>query len=268
MSATLASITPRRFTSGQRLAEYTSAHTPVPSDSDPGMTAQMTGAQPEDDRRVLRRRVQPRPAGARKRRRVAARRRAPTSSTTRRMTSTRPGSTPVRAIRAAGQHPEHDGHPAGRCSTWRRRSRSIRRRASRSTPLLPQGQHDLQRRPRCRAVDRVVRQAPRLGVLQRALRQRDHRHVRPRDRFHHAQARRDPLPESDLLDGRQRGDDAVRLLQGPGRAQLDRRLQPQPHPEGGRRRDLRDELPNRLHRRQAPNLGRPGRRPPIPPAPR
>ncbi len=46
-------------------AEYASAHTPVPSDSDPGMTAQMTGGNPREHRRLLRRRVQPRavPAG-------------------------------------------------------------------------------------------------------------------------------------------------------------------------------------------------------------
>lgn len=68
-------------------AEYTSVHTPVPSDSDPGMTGQMTGGNPkttgvfydvEYNRALL-------PPG---RRRARISPSAPTSSTTRPMTST------------------------------------------------------------------------------------------------------------------------------------------------------------------------------------
>ena len=61
------------------------------------------------------------------------------------------------------------------------------------------------------------------------------------------------------LDDRQRADHAVRQLQGARGAQRDRRLRPQRHDQGRHAGDLRDELPDRLDRREAADLERPGR---------
>jgi Type I phosphodiesterase / nucleotide pyrophosphatase len=74
--------------------EYTSAQTPVPSDSDPGMTAQMTGYNPKTtgvfyDVEYNHALLPPGPPRATGRRR-------PTSSMTRRMTSTTTASTQAR----------------------------------------------------------------------------------------------------------------------------------------------------------------------------
>ena len=56
---------PSRLGAGEarrRRRRVRTAHTPVPSDSDPGMTGPGDRRQPADDRRLLRRRVQPRAA--------------------------------------------------------------------------------------------------------------------------------------------------------------------------------------------------------------
>ena len=70
---------------------------------------------------------------------------------------------------------------------------------------------------------------------------------------------RDSVP-GDILDGRQRRDDAVRLLQGPGRAQRIDGYDHQRHAAGRRAGDLRDELPDRVDGREAPHLRRTDRR--------
>ena len=73
----------------------------------------------------------------------------------------------------------------------------------------------------------------------------------------------DPRPRGRRLDHRQRGDHAVRRLQGAGDPQRDRRLRPQRDAPCGRARDLRHELPDRLHRAEAAHLGRADRRLPA-----
>ena len=62
------------------------------------------------------------------------------------------------------------------------------------------------------------------------------------------------------LDHGQRRDPAVRRLQGPGRPERDRRLRPQRQDQGRHPGGLRPELPVRLHRGEAADLRRPGRR--------
>ncbi len=57
--------------------------------------------------------------------------------------------------------------------------------------------------------------------------------------------------EPDRLDRRQRGDEAVRRLQGAGDHQRDQRLRSQRHVAGRYAGDLRDELPDRLDGREA-----------------
>ena len=52
--------------------EFTHAQTPFPSDSFPGMVGQVTGGNPQDDRRLLRRLLEPRPAAGRARRTAPA----------------------------------------------------------------------------------------------------------------------------------------------------------------------------------------------------
>ena len=116
-------------------AEYTTAHTPVPSDSDPGMTAQMTGGNPrttgvyydvEYNHAVLRGGHDLVPRSADRGRchlRLAGRHR---------LHQARRRSGPAGP---SGQHPEHDRtRQAADAARSRRRSRSIRRRASRSIP--------------------------------------------------------------------------------------------------------------------------------------
>ena len=70
---------------------------------------------------------------------------------------------------------------------------------------------------------------PAYEALDGPVGQRHRRPVHARDRQQRARTGRQPVPGRNQLDRRQRGDDAVRLLQGPGGAQRDRRLRPQPH---------------------------------------
>ena len=92
------------------------------------------------------------------------------------------------------------------------------------TEPVPPGEHGVQRRQAARPAHRLVRQAPGLpdrcpahpGTASRTS-------SPPRST---ASAHR--LPGRQRLDHRQRGDDGVRLAQGPGDPQRDRRLRPQP----------------------------------------
>ena len=73
---------------------------------------------------------------------------------------------------------------------------------------------------------------------------------------------RDAVPRWHQLDRRQRRDAAVRLLQGAGDPQRDRRPRPHRHRAARRRAgDLRDELPDRLDGREAAQLRGRDRRP-------
>ena len=194
---------------------------------------------------------------------ATASRPAAKSSTTRPTTRTRPRSTPVRASPACPDSIlEMTGQPADAAQPGALPGQPADLQADLSA-RIPEGQHDLRSGPRSRAADRMVGQAPRLRSPQRAVGQRDRRPVHARDRQQRARTRRHPVPGRNQLDRRQRRDDAVRLLQGPGGPQRDRRLRPQPHDEGRRAGDLRDELPDRLDRREAAHIGRSDRRLPA-----
>ena len=109
-----------------------------------------------------------------------------------------------------------------------------------------------------RAAHRLVGQAPRVPDVQRAL---GHRASRTSSPPRSTAMRRPPAGDDWTSDNA--ADHAVRLVQGAGDPERDRRLRPQRHAPRGRAGHLRDELPDRLHRPEAAHLRRPDRRLPA-----
>ncbi|MGN5381070.1 alkaline phosphatase family protein [Streptomyces lasalocidi] len=230
---------------------YTNAHTTTPSDSFPGMTAQVTGGGPGttgiyyDD--VYNHALLP-------------------ASTTH-CKGVKPGvevdmtedmdknkaslDAEPGPEEPARQHPADDRPTAepARPDQAARRPHDLQ---AGLPALVPAGEHRLQRGPQGRTAHRLVGQAHRLRHPQRPF---GHGHpgpVLPGD-----QQRRQRLPGRERLDHRQQGHRAVRQLQGQGRPQRDRRLRPQRQPQGRHPCDLRHELPVGLHRAEAAHLRRP-----------
>ena len=151
--------------------QYTDAATPIPSDSFPGLVAQVTGGDPGDHGHLLRRHLQPPPAA------------------TRQLVHARPDERPRhrgQLRRGAGSQPELDRrrrrHPEPLPGPPHQRACAARPRlpdraaddrprpaADRSRHLqagvpapVPAREHDLPGRPRCRPAHSVGRQARRL----------------------------------------------------------------------------------------------------------
>ena len=185
-----------------RGVEYSNAQTPFPSDSTPGMVAQVTGGDPRVDRLVLRRHVEPRriPGGHDELLRTRARRRGRLRGGHRQEPD--PAGRGRRPRGPARQHLADDQQSAGRDQPGRAAGRPDDLQADLPEPV-PAGQHDLQRGHAARAPHRLVRQAPRLPDVLRAFGKGRHRllHARDQQRGEH----RDGWG----LDQRQRLDHAV-----------------------------------------------------------
>ena len=151
--------------------EYSAAMTPFPSDSTPGMVAQVTGGNPRTTGDLLRRHVEPRRVPGRHDEllRPSARWRGPLRGGARHrpeLARRRPG-----PERTAGQHPVDDQQPERRPEP-QGDGRGPRDLQADLPEPVPEGQHDLQRGARPRAAHRVVGQAPRVPDVRRAVRQR------------------------------------------------------------------------------------------------
>ena len=209
---------------------------------------------PGRDRDLLRRHVQPRPAA--RGHDVVCRREARGAGRPHR--GPRPRPEPARRRsgpdRPAGLGARHDrstadpaepGPPAGRPAHL----------PSGAAARVPEGQHGLRGRPPGRPADRLVGQAPGVRDPRRAVGHRRPGPLHPGDQQHRPGRHR-------RLDDRQRRDAAVRRLQGAGRAQRNRRLRPRPDAPGRDARGVRAELPVRVDRAEAADVGgRAGRLP-------
>ena len=222
----------------------------------------MTGGNPEHDRRLLRRRVQPRPVPAGDH---LVHRHAPgppviydspddiddTASTPARASSGLPGSIL-----------QHDEHAADSARPGDVPGRPEDLQADLPQPV-PEGQHDLQRRPRRRAAHRLVGQASGLHVVQRARRATGS----PTRSTPRSTATRSS-PTGPRIPATSRGPTTTprpcsttptrsrRCSTGSTATTTAARRR------SARPGDLRDELPDRLDGREAPDLRRPdGRRP-------
>ena len=201
--------------------------------------------------------LEPRPVPAPGRRTAPGRCRAPRPSTRSHRHELEFDRRGPGAGRAAGQHPADDRQPGRRDQPGQPAGRPGDVQAGLPEPVHP-GQHHLQRGQGARAAHGLVGQAPGVPDVRRARRATASRTSSPRRST--ARAR---LPGGRRLDQGQRRDQAVRLLQGPGDPERDRRVRPQPDEPRGRAGHLRDELPDGLHRPEAAHLRRPDRRLPA-----
>ena len=234
--------------------DFTNAQTPFPSDSFPGMVAQVTGGNPSstgvyyDDtwnHALL-------PAGTTN----CAAAKPGVEVTYFEQLDKNPLSLDAGQGLAGlpGQHPADDRQPDDADRPEPAAGRPGHLQAGLPAPV-PEGEHDLRGRTRGRPAHGLVGQAPGLRDPRRAVRHGDPGSVHARDQQRRADARR-----RQRLDDRQRADHAVRQLQGAGRPQRDRRLRPQRHHPRRHAGDLRDELPDGLDRGEAARLRRPRRR--------